>query len=348
MSVKSIVSSGARHARLIGCVRRSRTRRRRGPRVDGHPDGPRPCPGRSAVYARSADRVGPEAEGHAARLGHGPRRSSWSASADEGRRAAVVAQLEERYSATYDVVSAATATETADVLRAASRDGAAGGDPPRRRRRAPSRTAARSSRLAAELFPDVRRGLLVEWGAWGDRDTADLDPHAHGAGPDRLLRHPAVALARRVLPPHGHRVPRRVGPGHRAPAARGLGGRRPVDRALARGPRPAGPQRHPPRLPARATSPEARELLDRGRPRAGRRRPSSCCTTAGRSSTRRNAELAAPTGWRSTCPTTRCSTSSSWRRARPGSRRPCTRRRRGCGRSSSSGSRSAARPGRAR
>ena len=28
--------------------------------------------------------------------------------------------------------------------------------------------------LATELFPDVRRGLLVEWGAWGDRETADL------------------------------------------------------------------------------------------------------------------------------------------------------------------------------
>ena len=28
-------------------------------------------------------------------------------------------------------------------------------------------------RLAAELFPDVRRGLLVEWGAWGDRTPPD-------------------------------------------------------------------------------------------------------------------------------------------------------------------------------
>ena len=43
--------------------------------------------------------------------------------ADDGRRAAVVAQLEERYSATYDVVSAGTASETADVLRTTAGDG---------------------------------------------------------------------------------------------------------------------------------------------------------------------------------------------------------------------------------
>lgn len=88
------------------------------------------------------------------------------------RRAAVVSQLEERYSATYDVLSLATAAETVEALHAVSRDGrhvavlladdaGAGSD---------GRTVFQ---VASQLFPEVRRGLLVEWGAWGDRDTAD-------------------------------------------------------------------------------------------------------------------------------------------------------------------------------
>jgi thioredoxin reductase (NADPH) len=92
--------------------------------------------------------------------------------ADDGRRAAVVAQLEERYSATYDVVSAGTASETADVLRITAGDGRQvaillADDP------GSLENGRTVFRLASELFPDVRRGLLVEWGAWGDRDTAD-------------------------------------------------------------------------------------------------------------------------------------------------------------------------------
>ena len=90
------------------------------------------------------------------------------------RRAAVAAQLEERYAATYEVVPVATSSQAADALRTAANDGRQvaillADDPGRAGRR-----AARSSRSPHELFPDVRRGLLVEWGAWGDRDTADL------------------------------------------------------------------------------------------------------------------------------------------------------------------------------
>ena len=91
---------------------------------------------------------------------------------DAQRRAAVVAQLEERYSATYDVVAAGTATETADVLRTTAADGGQvaillADDP------GALDDGRTVFRVASELFPDVRRGLLVEWGAWGDRATAD-------------------------------------------------------------------------------------------------------------------------------------------------------------------------------
>ncbi len=94
-------------------------------------------------------------------------------SRSDERRAAVAGQLEERYSATYEVVSVATSGEGADALVAASRDD----------RQVAILLADDPGQLvdghtvfqvAARLFPDARRGLLVEWGAWGDRDTADL------------------------------------------------------------------------------------------------------------------------------------------------------------------------------
>ena len=94
-----------------------------------------------------------------------------SSSSDE-RRAAVAAQLEERYAATYEVVAVATSSQAADALRRAASDGRQvaillADDP---RVLADGRTVFQ---VAARMFPDVRRGLLVEWGAWGDRDTAD-------------------------------------------------------------------------------------------------------------------------------------------------------------------------------
>jgi thioredoxin reductase (NADPH) len=89
------------------------------------------------------------------------------------RRAAVVAQLEERYASRYAVLSAPTPSDTADLLGDAARRGQQvavllSDDPG-------DLDGGRTVfRLASELFPDARRGLLVEWGAWGDRDTADL------------------------------------------------------------------------------------------------------------------------------------------------------------------------------
>ena len=95
------------------------------------------------------------------------------ASRSEERRAAVAAQLEERYAATYEVVPVATSSDAAAALRSASADGSQvaillADDPGQLE---DGRTVFQ---VAARLFPDVRRGLLVEWGAWGDRDTADL------------------------------------------------------------------------------------------------------------------------------------------------------------------------------
>ena len=89
------------------------------------------------------------------------------ASGPAERRAAVVEQLEDRYASSYDVVSVATSAEAALALRRASdnvrhvavllADDA--GELPH------GRTVFQ---VAAELVPDVRRGLLVEWGAWGE------------------------------------------------------------------------------------------------------------------------------------------------------------------------------------
>jgi thioredoxin reductase (NADPH) len=89
------------------------------------------------------------------------------------RRAAVVAQLEERYASRYDVLETATPVETADLLHDAARRGQQvavllADDP------GVVDEGTTVFRLASQLFPDARRGLFVEWGAWGDPDTADL------------------------------------------------------------------------------------------------------------------------------------------------------------------------------
>ena len=95
-----------------------------------------------------------------------------SSGSDE-RRAAVVAQLEERYADTYEVVSVASSSDAAQALHSAAEEGRQAAillaDDPGELE--DGRTVFQ---VAAQLFPDVRRGLLVEWGAWGDRDTADL------------------------------------------------------------------------------------------------------------------------------------------------------------------------------
>ena len=206
--------------------------------------------------------------------------------------------------------------------------------------------AAPSSSVAAELFPDVRRGLLVEWGAWGDRDTADLVLDAHGPGPDRLLRHPPWYVPDEFF----HRTvteflvewDRAIGLRPREVSVVGD----PLDAPLARGPSPARPQRHPAPFfavgsdeadgllvpPGLDAGPQPVVLLHDGRVLVD---PS-------------NAELAHSYGLAVDVEDDASSTSSSSVPARPVSRRRCTPRRRACARWSSSASPSAARPARAR
>ena len=197
--------------------------------------------------------------------------------------------------------------------------------------------SAPSSRSPRDLFPDVRRGLLVEWGAWGDRDTAELDPHADGPGPDRLLRDPAVALARRVLPPHHHRVPRRVGP-RRSVCARARSRWWATRRRRART-RCAGCLRDNgiPHSFVASRRPGGRVSCCRGRASTRTRPPWCCCTTGACSSTPTNAELAVglrPAGRRAR--RRRCSTSSSSVPGRRARGRRVRGPRRACGRWSSS------------
>jgi thioredoxin reductase (NADPH) len=94
-------------------------------------------------------------------------------SADPDRLAAVVAQLGERYSTRYAVRPATSSPEAAALLRSIADEG---GQVAVLLADDPGAVAGGLSvfQLATELFPDVRRGLLVEWGAWGDRETADL------------------------------------------------------------------------------------------------------------------------------------------------------------------------------
>jgi thioredoxin reductase (NADPH) len=94
-------------------------------------------------------------------------------SAHPGRLAAVVAQLEERYAARYSIRSVESSAEVAELLRSIADDG--GQVAVLLADDAGSLDGGRTVfQLVNELFPDARRGLLVEWGAWGDRDTADL------------------------------------------------------------------------------------------------------------------------------------------------------------------------------
>ncbi len=87
-------------------------------------------------------------------------------------RGEVTRQLEERYSATYDVRAADSVGSATETLAAeADRGGQVAillADDA-----AESSDGSSVFQRARECFPDIRRGLLVEWGAWGDRAAAD-------------------------------------------------------------------------------------------------------------------------------------------------------------------------------
>lgn len=85
-----------------------------------------------------------------------------------GARDLVASELRRRYAADYEVVTTSSATEAADALRAlASRATPVAlllADDPE-----PLAGGQTVFVQARELYPDIRRGLLVEWGAWADR-----------------------------------------------------------------------------------------------------------------------------------------------------------------------------------
>ena len=124
------------------------------------------------------------------------------------------------------------------------------------------------------IHPHARRALLIDWGAWGDRDTSEAIVAVHGQGRDRLLHPQALADARRALPPGRDRVPARVDAGRAPTLPREIAvvGER-VAAPRARAAQPARPQRHGPRVPPHrlgARHGAARRGRARRRARAGR------------------------------------------------------------------------------
>ena len=173
------------------------------------------------------------------------------ASSSDERRAAVAAQLEERYAATYEVVAVATSNQAADALRTAAHDGRQvaillADDP------GGLDDGRTVFQVAARLFPDVRRGLLVEWGAWGDRDTADLvlTLMAQGQIDYYVIRpwHSPDEYFHRTITEFLSEWDRAVGLRPREVSVVGD----PAVGALARGPPVAGQQRHPASASSRA------------------------------------------------------------------------------------------------
>ena len=143
--------------------------------------------------------------------------------------------------------------------------------------RSPTRSAPSCSSLARRLHPDARRALLVEWGAWADRDVGQGDPARDGGRAHQLLRAQALDPARRAVPPHGRGVRAGVVAQRGVQPARGRGRRRAAVGAGLRHQQPAHPQRDPARLPgpglrARARGPRADRLGPRRRWRSGCRR----------------------------------------------------------------------------
>ena len=196
-----------------------------------------------------------------------------------------------------------------------------------------------------DLHAHAQRGLLIEWGSWGDGRTGGGDLRGDGAAADRVLRDQAVAVAGRAVPPVGLDLPARVGP-----RAAGLAAHRPhrqrvVDRQGPRAERGPRALRGAARVPARRLA---------RRPRAGRRNratgsrfPSSSSRTAPFSRTRPTWSWRAPPAPPST-PSGASTTSSSSAAGRPASRRRSTAPRRASGRWSSTTAASAARRPRAR
>ncbi|TFD77857.1 FAD-dependent oxidoreductase [Cryobacterium sp. Sr8] len=91
---------------------------------------------------------------------------------EAGARASVRGELERRYSADYRITESSTAARAGEALREAANRGEQvalllADDP----RLLPGGETVFAE--ARRLFPDIRRGLLINWGAWADRETAE-------------------------------------------------------------------------------------------------------------------------------------------------------------------------------
>lgn len=93
-------------------------------------------------------------------------------SADEELRGVVVRPLERRYARDYRIIGADSPTSAAEAL---DRLHDEGGDLALILSDDASPTAEHESVFAAARrhFPDVRRGLVIEWGSWADRETTE-------------------------------------------------------------------------------------------------------------------------------------------------------------------------------
>jgi thioredoxin reductase (NADPH) len=94
------------------------------------------------------------------------------AATDDGARAAVVRELERRYASDYRIVGVrshdAAMQEIDDVAARGEVVALVLAD-----ERAATGAAGTVFAAARRLFPDARRGFLIEWGSWGERTTRD-------------------------------------------------------------------------------------------------------------------------------------------------------------------------------
>jgi thioredoxin reductase (NADPH) len=100
---------------------------------------------------------------------------------DEAACAVVAAELERRYAADYAVRAVRSVAEAAAALEPLRAGGGTlalllADDPGART------DGSTVFALARRAFPDARRGLLVEWGAWADRATAEAVLHLMAVG----------------------------------------------------------------------------------------------------------------------------------------------------------------------
>jgi thioredoxin reductase (NADPH) len=264
--------------------------------------------------------------------------------ADDEARERTAGELRRRYSADYEIRAEPSAVAALDTL---VRWRAAGGEVALilADQWLPGLQGADFLARAGAVAPAAKRGLLVKWGMWGDRPTADAILHAMSLGQiDYYVLKP--------WRPHDEQFHRTIAEFlHEYARANS-----PVKELTVVAPE-VSPRAHELRdLLTRNGVPHAYVPTDSERGRAllaqcdlsDSSGPSSCATTAGRWSTPATRSWPASTGSRPTSAATASSTSWWWAPGRAAWPRRCTRPRRACARSSSSASRSAARPGRAR